>query len=197
MVDQPTLELSEEWQKQIYHETTTAIQECLAVSALEEGDIFVVGCSSSEICGERIGSGSSLAVANVVFEAISSTLAAHGIALAAQCCEHLNRALIVEADVVRRYQLEIVNAIPQPKAGGSFSTAAYRHFTHPVAVESLRAKAAAGIDIGDTLIGMHIHPVVVPSKIKTRRIGQANVVAARRRPKFVGGSRAVYDERIL
>ena len=117
--------------------------------------------------------------------------------MAAQCCEHLNRALIVERTAAEKFGLELVNVVPQPKAGGSFAAAAYRAFDEPVAVESLRCQAAAGLDIGATLIGMHMRPVAVPVRLKTARIGQAIVIAARTRPKFVGGSRAVYNERLL
>ena len=117
--------------------------------------------------------------------------------LAAQCCEHLNRALIVEQSTAERFGLTPVNVIPQPKAGGSFATAAYRAFAAPAAVEELRQQAKAGLDIGATLIGMHVRPVVVPVRLSMGRIGQAAVTAARSRPKFVGGSRAVYDEKLL
>ena len=121
----------------------------------------------------------------------------NGVYLAAQCCEHLNRAVILEAAAAALYRLPPVNAVPQPKAGGSFATAAYKAFDAPVAVESLCQNAAAGIDIGGTLIGMHLRPVAVPLRIAIDRIGEAHIVCARTRPKFVGGSRAVYDERLL
>lgn len=164
---------------------------------VHKGDLFVVGCSSSEIGGERIGTHSSPEIAKAVFEGIWGVLKEKGIYLAAQCCEHLNRALIVERAACERNQLEEVNVVPQPKAGGSFATAAYQAFTDPVAVESLKQSATAGMDIGGTLIGMHIHPVVVPLRIGIPRIGEAVLICARRRPKFVGGSRAVYNEDLL
>ena len=163
---------------------------------LRAGDLFVVGCSSSEVIGDSIGTNSSLEAAEAVFEGIYSTLQKRGIYLAAQCCEHLNRALIVEREACECFDLEEVNVIPQPKAGGSFGTTAYR-FADPVAVESLRQKASAGMDVGCTLIGMHIKPVVVPLRIPVRRIGEAVLVCARRRPKFVGGERAIYREDLL
>ena len=124
-------------------------------------------------------------------------LSERGIYLAAQCCEHLNRALIVERDACEKFDLEEVNVVPQPKAGGSFGTTAYKRFTDPVAVESLKQSASAGMDIGATLIGMHIKPVVVPLRIETKKIGEAVLICARRRPKFVGGSRAVYNDKLL
>jgi uncharacterized protein (TIGR01440 family) len=128
-------------------------------------------------------------------EAIYAVLKEKKIFLAAQCCEHLNRALIVEREAAEYYRLPIVNVVPQPKAGGSFATAAYHAFREPVAVE--RIQAQAGIDIGDTLIGMHLQPVAVPVRVSIRKIGEANLVCARTRPKFIGGERAHYDERYL
>lgn len=164
---------------------------------LVRGDIFVVGCSSSEIMGECIGTGSNAQVGQLVFDALCGELHSRGIFLAAQCCEHLNRALIVERAAAAQYSLEQVNVIPQPKAGGSFATAAYQGFNAPVAVESLRKNALAGMDIGGTLIGMHLHPVVVPVRLALDHIGQAGLICARTRAKFIGGSRAHYDENLL
>lgn len=157
----------------------------------------MVGCSTSEVLGEKIGTHSSLDAAGALFAGIYQALQERGVFLAAQCCEHLGRALIVEREACIRYRLEEVNVIPQPKAGGSFGTTAYRSFRDPVAVESLQQQASAGIDIGGTLIGMHIRPVVVPLRISLRKIGEASIICARRRPKFVGGSRAVYNEELL
>ena len=178
------------------HSAKSAEQVCEAAK-LKIGDLFVVGCSSSEILGEKIGTHSSVEVAEAVFEGIHSVLHEHGVELAAQCCEHLNRALIVERAVAEQFGLEEVNVVPQPKAGGSFGTTAYKRFDDPVAVESLKQSASAGMDIGGTLIGMHIKPVVVPLRIETKKIGEAVLLCARRRPKFVGGSRAVYNEKLL
>ena len=160
---------------------------------LRAGQIVVVGCSTSEICGSRIGSDSRPEVANTVFDAIHQELRARGIYLAAQCCEHLNRAIIIERAAVP--DADIVNVVPQPKAGGSFATAAYHAFSDPVAVESIRADA--GLDIGGTLIGMHLKQVAVPLRLGMDHIGSAIVLAARTRPKFIGGVRAVYDETML
>ena len=184
----------------MYEELTAqakqAVTELLDAAKLKPGKIFVVGCSSSEILGEKIGTHSSVEVAEAVFEGIHSVLHEHGVELAAQCCEHLNRALIVERAVAEQFGLE-GNVVPQPKAGGSFGTTAYKRFDDPVAVESLKQSASAGMDIGGTLIGMHIKPVVVPLRIETKKIGEAVLLCARRRPKFVGGSRAVYNEKLL
>lgn len=159
-------------------------------AGLKEGQILVVGCSSSEVCGDKIGSNSNLEVAQAVFKGIYDVLQKKGIYLAAQCCEHLNRAIIVERKAVPFS--DIVNVVPQPKAGGSFGTTAYKTFQDPVAVEEI--KADGGIDIGGTLIGMHIKKVAVPVRLENNQIGAAKVLAARTRPKFIGGCRAVYDE---
>lgn len=172
-------------------------EEVCRAAKLEGGDIFVVGCSSSEVLGQSIGTSSSLEVAQAIYTGVQDALLPRGIFLAAQCCEHLNRALIVERDACMKFDLEQVNVVPQPKAGGSFATTAYQKFANPVAVESLRQRASAGIDIGGTLIGMHIQPVVVPLRIEHKKIGEAFVLCARRRPKFVGGERAKYDEALL
>ncbi|HQC35458.1 MAG TPA: TIGR01440 family protein [Bacillota bacterium] len=191
------VEFSNDFAEKIKVQTGEAIAQIVETAKLGAGDLFVVGCSSSEICGERIGSDPNLQLAETVFDIIYDYLKGRGIYLAAQCCEHLNRALIVEAEAAERFGLEQVNVVPLPKAGGSFAAAAYHRFARPAAVESLLAKADAGLDIGDTMIGMHIRPVVVPAKIEIRRIGCANVVAARRRPKFVGGPRAIYDDELM
>ncbi len=160
---------------------------------LQKGQIVVVGCSTSEICGSRIGTDSRPEIAREVFEAIYSVLKERGIYLAAQCCEHLNRAIIVEREAVPF--LPYVNVVPQSKAGGSFATAAYHAFSNPVALEHIRADA--GLDIGGTLIGMHLKEVAVPLRLGIDRIGDALLLAARTRPKFIGGVRAIYDEALL
>lgn len=169
--------------------------ELLTVAKLSEGDILVVGCSSSEVAGQKIGTFSSVEVAEAVFEGIYEVAEAAHIYVAAQCCEHLNRAIIIEQEVAKRERLQMVNVVPQPKAGGSFGTTAYKRFRHPVAVEYIQADA--GIDIGDTLIGMHLKPVAVPVRLSVNSIGDAHVVCARTRAKFIGGERAVYDEELL
>jgi uncharacterized protein (TIGR01440 family) len=178
--------------EQIRQESAKAVMELLDVAKLKEKDIFVVGCSSSEVAGHKIGTFSSTEIADAIFSGIYPILKERGIYLAAQCCEHLNRALILEEEAAEYYRYPMVNVVPQPKAGGSFATAAYREFTKPVAVESIQAKA--GIDIGDTLIGMHLAPVAVPVRVSIKAIGQANLVCARTRRKFIGGERAQYDK---
>ena len=168
-----------------------ATEELLAAARLERGDIFVVGCSSSEIVGGRIGHASSLEAAQAVFAGIYPALQERGIWLAAQCCEHLNRALVLERDCARQYGYDPVCGVPQPKAGGSFATTAWKSFTAPVAVEHIRAHA--GLDIGGTMIGMHLRDVAVPVRLSLDHIGQAILLCARTRPKLIGGSRAVYE----
>lgn len=178
---------------EIKAQAAQAAQALVEKAGLQKGQIVVVGCSTSEICGSRIGTNSRPEVAHEVFEAIYGVLQERGIYLAAQCCEHLNRAIIVEREAVPF--LPYVNVIPQPKAGGSFATAAYHAFSRPVALEHIRADA--GLDIGGTLIGMHLKEVAVPLRLGLDRIGDALLLAARTRPKFIGGSRAVYDEALL
>lgn len=177
--------------KEIESEARQAVTELLNIARTEEGDIFVVGCSTSEVLGKHIGKGSSLEVAEALYAGIMPCVKEHGLYLAAQCCEHLNRAIIVEKAALLP-GTEICNVVPQPHAGGSWATTVYAHMDHPVAVEHIRA--AAGIDIGDTLIGMHLRPVAVPVRLSIKSIGEANLVCARTRPKFIGGSRAVYDD---
>ena len=181
--------------EEIKKQAETAASELIQAAKLKEGSIVVVGCSSSEVGGDKIGTNSSLEVAEAVFEGINSVLKENGIFLATQCCEHLNRAIIIEKALADKLSLEQVNVIPQIKAGGSFSTTAYKKFDKAVAVEKIRADA--GIDIGGTLIGMHLKEVAVPVRLSINKIGEANIICARVRPKFVGGARAVYDEDLL
>ena len=178
--------------EEITGQARQAVTELLERARLEPGDIFVVGCSSSEVGGHRIGSDSSPEVAQAILDGIYPVLKEKGIYLAAQCCEHLNRAIVLEKEAARAYGLAPVNVVPQSKAGGSFATAAYKAFSHPVMVEHV--KAAAGIDIGGTLIGMHLREVAVPTRLSIKQIGEANIICARTRPKFIGGQRAHYDE---
>lgn len=172
-----------------------AVKELIEVAKPEKGSLFVIGCSSSEITGGKIGTCSSVEAAQAVFDAVYPVLCEAELYLAAQCCEHLNRSLILERAAAEKYGYERVNVVPQPKAGGSFATAAYNGFSQPCAVETV--KATCGMDIGDTLIGMHMRPVAVPVRLSVRKIGEANLVCARSRLKFVGGVRAHYDETLL
>lgn len=173
-------------------DATNVATELLEVANLKSGSIVVVGCSTSETLGKKIGSHSAPEAGEAIYEGLYEVFYKAGVYIAAQCCEHLNRALIVEAEAVPG--AEIVNVVPMPKAGGSFATAAYNNMTHPVALESI--KADAGIDIGGTLIGMHLKAVAVPVRLESNRVGEANVAAARVRPKFIGGDRAVYDDNL-
>jgi uncharacterized protein (TIGR01440 family) len=168
--------------------------EILKLSGLKPGQLLVIGCSSSEVVGERVGTHSSMDVAGALYRGITSVTDKAGVIICAQCCEHLNRAIVMERAEAEKLGLDEVNVIPHPKAGGSFGTTVYKNCKDPVVVESLMQKADAGMDIGGVMVGMHIKPVVVPLKITKRNIGQAIIVAARRRPKYVGGARAAYNE---
>ncbi len=168
-----------------------AIKELVEIADLKKGDLMVIGCSSSEIVGGSIGKNSSIEAAESVFEGIYPYLKEKGIYLAAQCCEHLNRALIIEEEAAEKFGYDIVSVVPQPKAGGSFATTAYKNFKKPVAVENIKAKA--GMDIGGTLIGMHLKAVAVPVKLSLNKIGDAILLCARTRPKYIGGERAKYN----
>ena len=184
--------------KIITEQSRIAAMEICSAAKIKPGQIFVVGCSSSEILGNRIGTATNVEVAEAVYAGIIDVLKENGVYLAGQCCEHLNRALVVEEEVLEKYGFEQVNAIPQPNhAGGAFATVCYQNMNHPVVTESIRAQAAAGIDIGGTMIGMHIHPTVVPLRISLRKIGEAYIICARRRPRYIGGARAVYDEELM
>lgn len=176
----------------IQTQTRDAVREILDLGGASAGELFVVGCSSSEITGGTIGKASSPEAAKAVFDVIYGELRARGIYLAAQCCEHLNRALVLEREAARAFGTRMVNAVPQVKAGGGFATEAFQAFDNPVLCESVQA--AFGMDIGETLIGMHIRPVCVPLRLKTRLIGEARVTAAKSRLPYIGGSRAAYRE---
>ena len=167
-----------------------ATKELIEAASLEKGSLLVVGCSTSEISGEKIGSASKPELADDVFNGIWDATKESGVYLAAQCCEHLNRALIIEKKVALERGYEIVSVVPWPKAGGSFATMAYKYFSDPAAVEHI--KAEAGMDIGDTLIGMHLRDVAVPVRLSVSSIGNAHLVCARTRPKYIGGERAHY-----
>ncbi len=175
---------------QVRQQAADAAAQLVQAAHLHKGQLVVIGCSTSEVVGHNVGSWSTPEVAQAIFDGFHSVFAPLGVYMAAQCCEHLNRALIVEAEAVPG--AEIVNVKPQPKAGSSFATAAYDSFRHPVAVEEI--KADAGLDVGGTLIGMHLKKVAVPVRLQQNHIGEAILLAARVRPKFIGGERAVYDE---
>ena len=179
--------------KSIYEQTKAAVSELCETAKLKEGNIVVVGCSTSEGVGSTIGTNSNYEVAGEIFEALYDFTKSKGLFLAVQCCEHLNRAIITERKAVPF--AECVNVVPQPKAGGSLATQAYKVFENPIALEEI--KADAGLDIGLTMIGMHLKKVAVPIRLKNNTIGKALVVGARTRPKFIGGVRAAYDDNLL
>ncbi|WP_062108461.1 TIGR01440 family protein [Bacillus niameyensis] len=181
-----TLPLSE-WMNQMQRIT----QECKDQLNLGPGKVLVVGCSTSEIAGEKIGTSGSMETAKVIFEELRNYAQEHGFALAFQCCEHLNRALVTEKKTAQKHGWEEVSVIPAPTAGGSMATFAYQHFEDPIVVEFI--KADAGIDIGDTFIGMHLKHVAVPIRISQKQLGNAHVTLATTRPKLIGGARAIYE----
>lgn len=172
-----------------------AMQELLCCAGVEEGEFVVVGCSSSEVAGRKIGTAPAPGVAAAIVAGLAPGLKSRGLFLAAQCCEHLNRALVVERAAARAHGLVRVNAVPRPGAGGSFAAAAWQAMDEPVLAGAV--SAAAGLDIGLTLIGMHLRPVAVPVRLSVEKLGEAYITAARCRPPFIGGARAAYDENLL
>lgn len=175
----------------IRREAQAALEELLEAAGLQSGQIVVVGCSTSEVRGAKIGSAGSDDVARAVLSGLIESCRKHQVFLAVQCCEHLNRALVVERAVMDKYGLEQVTVVPVPKAGGALGARAMREFDDAVVVESIQAHA--GIDIGSTLIGMHLKKVAVPVRLNNKMVGQALVTAAKTRPKLIGGARAVYE----
>ena len=178
----------------IKNKTKQALSELLDAANLKEGDIVVVGCSTSEVVGKRIGKGSDVKVAESLISTILPLINEHKLYLAIQCCEHLNRGLVVEEKCVEKYDLDMVSVIPYIKAGGAMGQVAMKTFHKPVVVESVKAKAKAGIDIGDTLIGMHLKRVAVPVRLSVKEIGEAHVTSAYTRPPLIGGERAIYSK---
>lgn len=179
--------------EKIKEQAYAAAKEIIEKAGLEKGNILVVGCSTSEVVGDTIGTNSSPDTAGCIYIGIQKAADEAGVFLAAQCCEHLNRAIIVSRKAVPT--ADIVNVVPQPKAGGSFATALYNNTPDAVALEEISAEA--GLDIGFTMIGMHIKKVAVPVRLQNNQIGKATVLAARSRPKFIGGVRAKYNEDIM
>lgn len=166
------------------------VQEWLDNEHLKEGHVFIVGCSTSEVAGEPIGTSGSEEVAAVIFDALQTLQAQKGIHLAFQSCEHINRAIVIERATKERLQLDELTVVPVREAGGAMPAYAYKHFEDAVVVEEITADA--GIDLGDTMIGMHLRKVAVPIRLKQRVVGSAHVTGARTRPKLIGGPRAVY-----
>lgn len=172
-------------------QSNSAALELIEKAGLKSGDVVVVGCSTSEVIGEKIGTSGTVETAQEIFNGISNALSEKGIYIAAQCCEHLNRAIIIEKEKADALGLEQVCVVPHPRAGGSFATAAWHTMKNPVAVEEI--KADAGLDIGTTLIGMHLKRVAVPLRLETKKIGDATLSAAKTRAKYIGGERARYE----
>ncbi|MDQ0214144.1 uncharacterized protein (TIGR01440 family) [Oikeobacillus pervagus] len=176
------------WEQQL----SRILAEFQEQAKLKSGQLLIVGCSTSEVAGQRIGTSGTFEIAEMIFRGIQKFAEQTGIHVAFQCCEHLNRALVVEHDVLEKYQLEEVAVIPVRTAGGAMATYAFEHFQQPVVVEFIQADA--GIDIGDTFIGMHLKHVAVPVRVREPLIGNAHVTLAKTRPKLIGGSRAVYEK---
>ena len=180
-----------ELKNEIFRTLAAAVDALCKAGDIQPGGVIVLGCSTSEVAGARIGKGSVPELGEVIAEAMLSACAGHGVNAAFQCCEHLNRAIVLEQRVLREMGLTQVRAIPQPKAGGSVPAAAWKRLTQPALAISIQADAA--IDVGDTLVGMHIRPVAVPLRIDTDKVGHANLVMAYSRLPYIGGSRAVYE----
>ena len=175
----------------IFNQAQLSAKELIDKAELKSGDVVVIGCSTSEVIGERIGTSGTVEVAQQIFDGLNSVFAEKGIFIAAQCCEHLNRAIIIESEKADMLGLEKVCVVPHPRAGGSFATAAWHTMKNPAAVEEIRADA--GIDIGFTLIGMHLKRVAVPLRLENNVIGEAKLNAAKTRAKYIGGERAKYE----
>ncbi|WP_071393280.1 TIGR01440 family protein [Bacillus tuaregi] len=176
----------------IQEQTQTILTDIQNLVELRKGQIFVIGCSTSEVQGATIGTSGTIDTAEILFTEFKRFQESTGVELAFQCCEHLNRALVVEREVAEKHGFELVSVVPARNAGGSMATYAYQHMTDPVVVEFIRADA--GIDIGDTFIGMHLKHVAVPIRASIDTIGNAHVTLARTRPKLIGGERAVYEK---
>lgn len=178
--------------EQLQQDMEEIVRELTKQAELSKGSLLVIGTSTSEVMGKRIGtSGGSEVIARSLFTGLDKVRQEVGFYPAFQCCEHLNRALVLEREAADKYGLEQVSAVPIPGAGGSMAAYAYRHIDRSVLVENIQAHA--GIDIGDTLIGMHLRPVAVPVRPSIRKLGEAHVTMARTRPKLIGGARAVYN----
>ena len=176
--------------KRIAEDSKKIIEELVEKSNLKDGSLLVIGCSSSEVVGGNIGKNSSMEAAEMIYNTINPILQKNKIYLAVQCCEHLNRALVIEKEVAEKFGYEIVNAVPQIHAGGSFATVAYNNMKEAVVVEEI--KADVGLDIGGTLIGMHLKKVAVPLRLSINKLNEANILCAYTRPKYIGGERAKY-----
>ena len=175
---------------EIEQQMRNAFEEYVSTSAFRPGQIIVIGCSTSEVHGGHIGKDSQPQVAETLYKVLAPMAEENGLYLAFQCCEHLNRALVVDREVMEQYHLTEVSVVPHIHAGGSMASYAYRHKKDAVVVESIQAHG--GLDIGETLIGMHLRPVAVPKRLQVRFIGNARLNTAVCRPKLIGGERAKY-----
>lgn len=180
-------------QLSIQNEVTQALEDLNASFPFNGDHLLVVGTSTSEVLGEQIGTSGTIEVAEQIFHAISQLQQKTNVQIAFQCCEHLNRCLVIEREIAKKLGYEVVSVVPSAKAGGSMATYAFKHLKDPVIVEFVQADA--GIDIGDTLIGMHLKHVAVPVRSTIKNIGSAHVTMAKTRPKFIGGERAVYSSK--
>lgn len=174
----------------VKHDLQTVLADLSNAFAFTEQHLFVIGTSTSEVAGEHIGTRGSGEIAEALFSVFRSFSESTGVQLAFQCCEHLNRALVLERKTAYARGYEEVSVIPVSKAGGSMAAYAFKNLNDAVVVETIRADA--GIDIGDTFIGMHLKHVAVPVRSKIKEIGAAHVTLAVTRPKLIGGARAVY-----
>ena len=173
---------------------TGILESFLKQVELKPGNLVVLGCSTSEVIGAKIGTAGSFEVAEMIFRVLTDYQEKFGFTLAFQCCEHLNRSIVLERETARERQLEEVSVIPVRNAGGAMATYAFEHMKDPIVVETV--KADAGIDIGETLIGMHLKHVAVPIRTEQKTIGGAHVTLAKTRPKLIGGPRAVYERTV-
>lgn len=179
---------------QVKEDVRVIVDEWLASGYLKAGELFVIGCSTSEVAGKKIGTAGTEEIAAVLYDELKRLKEETGVHLAFQCCEHLNRALVVEREAMKAFHLDEVTVFPVPEAGGSMPSYAFKKMGDPVVVESLKHQAHAGMDIGETMIGMHFKPVVVPLRFSKKYIGEARIGLARTRPKLIGGERAVYED---
>lgn len=177
--------------QQVKNDIDSVVSEWLETDYLKHADLFVIGCSTSEVAGKQIGTSGSEEIAAVIFAALGKLSKESGVDLAFQCCEHLNRAIVIEKATQEKRQLDAVSVIPVPHAGGSMASYAFKHFNEAIVVEDITADA--GIDIGGTMIGMHLKKVAVPIRLKQKTIGNAPLIVARTRPKLIGGARAQYE----
>lgn len=175
---------------QIRTDMNALVNEWANNGLLKKDDVFVIGCSTSEVAGKTIGTSGSEEIAAILFNELKTLREQTGVHLAFQCCEHLNRALVVERETMEKFNYEQVSVIPVREAGGAMTAYAYNHFDEAVVVEDIEADA--GIDIGDTLIGMHLRKVAVPVRLTQNTVGSARIIGAHTRPKLIGGARARY-----